>query len=101
VWDTNGMATVYQPGTRATVSISCELEAPGFLMKDIGERYQLSQQLSAVLASMTQRQGIQRVVLQERTAPTTIRAAREQFSTVATRRARTRADVASENYLRV
>lgn len=100
VWDTEGMATVYQPGTRATVSISCELEAPGFLMKDIGERYQLAQQLSAVLASMTQRQGIQRIVLQERTAPTTIRAAREQFSTVATRR-RTRADVAAENYLKV
>src|SRR5690606_20548746 len=34
IWETEGMATVYQPGTRATVSITCELEAPGFLMKD-------------------------------------------------------------------
>ena len=101
VWETDGMATVYQPGTRAAVSITCELEAPGFLMKDIGERYQLAQQLSAVLASMTQREGIKRVVLQERTAPTTIRAAREQFAEVTTRRARTRSEAAVSNYLQV
>lgn len=101
IWETEGMATVYQPGTRATVSVTCELEAPGFLMKDIGERYQLAQQLSAVLASMTQREGIKRVVLQERTAPTTIRAAREQFADVSSRRAWFRSDVAASNYLQV
>lgn len=101
IWDTDGMATVYQPGTRATVSITFELEAPGFLMKDIGERYQLAQQLSAVLASMTQREGIKRVVLQERTSPTTIRSARDQFAAVNTRRARARSEVASNNYLQV
>ncbi|MFB8191374.1 SCO6880 family protein [Microbacterium sp. NPDC055988] len=99
IWDTDGLATVYQPGRRASVSITCELEAPGFLMKDIGERYQLAEQLSAVLASMTQRQGIKRVVFQERTSPTTIRTAREQYAEAATRRGRS--DAAAQNYLQV
>lgn len=101
IWEAEGTATVYQPGRRGTVSITCELEAPGFLMKDVGDRYQLSQQLSSVLASMTQREGIKRVVLQERTAPTTIRAAREQFAATTTRRARFHSEVASNNYLQV
>jgi hypothetical protein len=99
IWETDGIATVYQPGRRASVSITCELEAPGFLMKDIAERYQLSEQLSAVLASTTQRAGIERVVFQERTTPTTIRAARDEFAAVATRRGRSEA--AAANYLNV
>lgn len=99
IWDADGLATVYRPGTRPAVSVTCELEAPGFLMKDIGERYELAASMSAVLASMTQRQGIARVVLQERTSPTTIRAAREQFAEVATRRQHSEAAVA--NYRQV
>ena len=55
-------------------------------MKDIPERYDLAQQWSPVLASFTQRPGIKRAVLQERTLPTTIRAARDHYETVARRR---------------
>ncbi|MDX2377606.1 hypothetical protein M4I32_12425 [Microbacterium sp. LRZ72] len=78
VWDVDGLACVYNPHDRS-VSVTAELEVQGFLMKDSPERYDLAQQWAQVLATFTQRVGIKRVTLQERTTPTTVRAARDHF----------------------
>lgn len=78
VWDVDGLASAYDPHAR-TVSITAEVEVPGFLMKDVHERAVLSEQWGQVLAQFTQRPGIARVSVQERTTPTTIRAARKSF----------------------
>ncbi|MEO2132326.1 MAG: SCO6880 family protein [Microbacterium sp.] len=85
LWDVDGVACVYNPQDRS-VSVTAEVEVQGFLMKDVPERYDLAQQWSPVLASFTQRPGIKRAMLQERTIPTTIRPARDHYQT--TRRAR-------------
>lgn len=85
LWEVDGVACVYNPHDRS-VSVTAEVEVDGFLMKDIPERFDLAQQWSQVLASFTQRPGIKRAVLQERTLPTTIRAAREHYETVTRRR---------------
>ncbi|RLK52523.1 SCO6880 family protein [Microbacterium telephonicum] len=84
LWESGGMACVYNPHDR-TVSVTAELEVQGFLMHDSPERYDLAQQWSRVLASFTQRPGVKRVTLQERTLPTTIRPARDHYDTVRTR----------------
>lgn len=81
IWDVDGLGTMYDASGR-TVTITAELEVPGFLMKDFHERYDLAERWSAVLASFTKRPGIKRVALQERTTPITIRAARETFERV-------------------
>lgn len=85
LWEVDGIACVYNPHDRS-VSVTAEVEVQGFLMKDIPERYDLAQQWSPVLASFTQRPGIKRAVLQERTIPTTIRAARDHYDSVVSRR---------------
>lgn len=85
LWEVDGVACVYNPHDRS-VSVTAEVEVQGFLMKDVPERYDLAQQWSPVLASFTQRPGIKRAVLQERTLPTTIRAAREHYESVTRRR---------------
>lgn len=85
LWDVDGMASIYHPHER-TVSITAELEVQGFLMKDVGERLELAQQWSPVLAALTQRPGIKRVTLQERTTKTTIRSSRDQYEQAARRR---------------
>lgn len=82
LWESDGVACVYNPHDR-TVSVTAELEVQGFLMHDIPERFDLAKQWSTVLASFTQRPGIKRVTLQERTLPTTIRAARDHYDTTA------------------
>lgn len=85
LWEFEGIGCVYDPQHR-TVSVTAELEVQGFLMHDTPDRYDLAQQWSTVLASFTQRPGIKRITLQERTIPTTIRAARDHFDTVRVRR---------------
>ncbi|MDX2377703.1 hypothetical protein M4I32_12915 [Microbacterium sp. LRZ72] len=85
LWEFEDIGCVYDPQHR-TVSVTAELEVQGFLMHDTPERYDLAQQWSTVLASFTQRPGIKRVTLQERTIPTTIRAARDHFDSVQVRR---------------
>ena len=85
VWDVGGMAAAYNPADRS-VSITAELEVDGFLMLDFPDRYDLSQQWATVLASFTQRTGIKRVTLQERTVPTTIQPAREFYADTVRRR---------------
>ena len=78
LWDGDGMSCVYDPHAR-TATIMAELEAPGFLMKDLHERFDLAERWALVLASFTQRAGIKRVTMQERTTPATIQVARDQF----------------------
>lgn len=78
IWDVDGLAAAYDPAEK-TVSITAELEVAGFLMRDIPDRHMLAERLGQVLASFTQREGIKRVAMQERTTPTTIRAARDHF----------------------
>ncbi|MGC0371299.1 SCO6880 family protein [Microbacterium sp. SLBN-111] len=78
LWDADELALVYNPVDRS-VSFTAELEVPGFLMAESSDRADLAGRLSNVLASFTQRPGIKRVILQERTTPTTIRAARENY----------------------
>ncbi len=84
IWEVEGVATAYNPHER-TVSITAELEVQGFLMKDIPDRHDLAQQWANVLAAFTQRAGVKRVTLQERTTPTTIRAARAHLTDVTAR----------------
>ncbi len=81
LWDVDKVAAVYNPHDRS-VSVIAELEVQGFLMHDTAERYDLAEQFDRVLGPFTQRPGIKRVTLQERTLPTTIRAAREHYDTV-------------------
>lgn len=100
LWEVEGIACVYDPRGRS-VSVTAELEVQGFLMHDEPERLDLAQQWSRVLASFTQRPGIKRVTLQERTLPTTIRSAREHYDQMADRRELDRSTVLAENYQRV
>lgn len=97
LWDVDGMASIYHPHER-TVSITAELEVQGFLMKDAGERLELAQQWSPVLAALTQRPGIKRVTLQERTTRTTIRPSRDQYEQAARKRLVDPASPAAANY---
>jgi hypothetical protein len=97
LWEGEKFAAAYNPGNR-TVSITAELEVDGFLMMDNPERFDLSQQWASVLASFTQRPGIKRVSLQERTVPTTIEPARQHFEDVLTRRGADRASTVTSNY---
>lgn len=81
LWDVNELAAIYNPHDRS-VSVVAELEVQGFLMHDLPERFDLAEQFDRVLGPFTQRPGMKRVTLQERTLPTTIRAAREHYDTV-------------------
>lgn len=81
LWDVNNVAATYNPQDRS-VSVIAELEVQGFLMHDLPERFDLAEQFDRVLGPFTQRPGVKRVMLQERTLPTTIRAAREHYDTV-------------------
>lgn len=79
MWETdNKIAAVYEPHGR-TLTIIASLEVPGFLMKDLHERYDLAERWGMVLASFTQRPGVKRVTMQERTMPATIEVARAYF----------------------
>lgn len=100
LWEIEGIACVYDPRNR-TVSITAELEVQGFLMHDESERLDLAQQWSRVLASFTQRPGIKRITLQERTLPTTIRSAREHYDTMAQHQELDDSSMLAENYERV
>ncbi|MFB8385587.1 SCO6880 family protein [Microbacterium sp. NPDC055910] len=100
LWEVEGMACVYNPHDR-TVSVTAELEVQGFLMHDTPERFDLAQQWSTVLASFTQRPGVKRVTLQERTLPTTIRPARDHYDTVRLRRNLDQGSVVAVNYREV
>ena len=97
LWDVDGVACIYNPHDHS-VSVTAEVEVQGFLMKDTAERYDLAQQWSPVLASFTQRPGIKRAVLQERTVPTTIRAARDHYESVTLRRGLDPDSVLARNY---
>ena len=97
LWDVDGMASIYHAHER-TVSITAELEVQGFLMKDASERLELAQQWSPVLAALTQRPGIKRITLQERTTRTTIRPAREHYEQAARKRLVDPASPAATNY---
>jgi hypothetical protein len=97
LWNVDGMASAYHPHER-TVSITAELEVQGFLMKDAPERLELAQQWSPVLASLTQRPGIKRVTLQERTTRTTIRPARDHYEQASRKRLVDSAGPAAVNY---
>ncbi len=97
LWDGDGMASLYHPHER-TVSITAELEVQGFLMKDAPERLELAQQWSPVLAALTQRPGIKRVTLQERTTRTTIRPSRDQYEQASRKRLVDPASPAAINY---
>ncbi|WP_417564146.1 SCO6880 family protein [Microbacterium sp.] len=81
LWETDGVAAVYNPLDRS-VSVIAELEVQGFLMHDLPERFDLAEQFDRILGPFTQHPGVKRVTLQERTLPTTIRAAREHFDEV-------------------
>ncbi|KAF2418107.1 SCO6880 family protein [Microbacterium sp. B35-30] len=81
LWDVNNIAATYNPHDRS-VSVIAELEVQGFLMQDLPERFDLAEQFDRVLGPFTQRPGVKRVTLQERTLPTTIRAAREHYEKV-------------------
>ncbi len=100
IWEVDGIACIYNPHDR-TASVTAELEVQGFLMHDTPERYDLAQHWARVLASFTQRAGIKRITLQERTIPTTIRPAREHYKSVVTDRRLDTTSPAADNYLDV
>lgn len=100
LWDVDGLACAYHPPER-TASITAELEVNGFLMKDAHERLDLAQQWSPVLASLTQRPGIKRVTLQERTTRTTIRPSRDHYDAASRQRLVDPDSPAAANYQEV
>lgn len=97
VWDVAEFAAIYDPLGR-TVSITAGLEVEGFLMLDNAERFDLSQQWSNVLASFSQRDGITRVALQERTVPTTIEPARRFYADTVARKHLDAGTAVARNY---
>ncbi|MAO81921.1 MAG: hypothetical protein CMH82_14930 [Nocardioides sp.] len=97
LWEVDGVACAYNPHDRS-VSVTAEVEVQGFLMKDVSERHDLAQQWSPVLASFTQRPGIKRAVLQERTIPTTIRPARDHYERTAQRQKLDTNSAVARNY---
>lgn len=100
LWEVDGVACVYDPHHR-TVSVTAELEVQGFLMHDAPERLDLAQQWSRVLASFTQRPGVARITLQERTVPTTIRAARDHYESTVRQRELDQSSPLAVNYEQV
>lgn len=85
VWDAHGQAVAYNPFSK-TISITAELEVQGFLMLEVAERNDLARNWGQVLAGFTQREGVARVSVQERTVPTTIRPARDFYADTVSRR---------------
>jgi len=81
VWEgpTSGAAVVFDPFER-TVSITAEIDVHGFLLLDEDEQAQVVSSWSRALASFTQRDGIARVVMQERTAPASLDPAERSFA---------------------
>ena len=100
VWDVDDIACIYDPHAR-TLSIIARLEVNGFLMKNTGEKYTLAQQWGQVLSAFTKRPGVKRVTMQERTTPTTIRAAREHYEEMSARRDFTLPEELSTSYRQV
>ena len=82
VWEgpSSGAAVVFDPFER-TVSITAEIDVHGFLLLDEDEQAQVVSSWSRSLASFTQRDGIARVVMQERTAPASLDPAQRSFAT--------------------
>jgi len=80
VWEgpTTGAAVIYDQFER-TVSITAEIDVHGFLLLDDDEQAQVVASWSRALASFTQRDGIARVVMQERTAPASLDPAERSF----------------------
>lgn len=81
VWEgpTSGAAVVMDPFER-TVSITAEIDVHGFLLLDDDEQAQVVASWSRALASFTQRDGIARVVMQERTAPASLDPAERSYA---------------------
>ena len=81
VWEgpSTGAAVVMDPFER-TVSITAEIDVHGFLLLDDDEQAQVVASWSRALASFTQRDGIARVVMQERTAPASLDPAERSFA---------------------
>lgn len=100
LWEVEGIACVYNPHDR-TASVTAELEVQGFLMHDNPERFDLAQQWARVLASFTQRPGIKRLTLQERTIPTTIRSARDHYDEIVSKRKLDATSPVADNYSEV
>lgn len=97
VWDADGQAVAYNPFSK-TISITAELEVQGFLMLEMPERNELARNWGQVLAGFTQRDGITRVSLQERTVPTTILPARQFYAETVTRRGLDPESAVARNY---
>lgn len=100
IWQLGDFAAIYDPILK-TVSITAELEVEGFLMLNMDERQDLSEQWASVLSSFTQRNGVTRVALQERTTPTTIEAARRFYSEEVSRRGTDESSPLAQNYVNV
>jgi len=81
VWEgpTSGASVVYDQFER-TVSITAEIDVHGFLLLDEDEQALVVASWSRALASFTQRDGIARVLMQERTAPASLDPAERSFA---------------------
>lgn len=102
IWDGSGVGVVYNP-LRKTISITAELETDGsgFQMRETGARNELLRQFERVLAGLTQREGVARISLQERTVPMSIVAARNSYDAVVQERGLDARSPAAENYRQV
>lgn len=100
LWDIDALGCAYNPIDR-TVSFTAEVEVEGFLMKDTGERNLLAQLWAQVAAALTQRDGIKRVTIHERTTPATIRPARDHYAGTRAQLRRRVPDVVADNYEQV
>lgn len=81
VWEgpTSNAAVVFDQFER-TVSITAEIDVHGFLLLDEDEQSQVVGSWSRALASFTQRDGIARMMMQERTAPASLDPAERSFA---------------------
>lgn len=100
LWDVDQIAAISNPHDRS-VSVIAELEVQGFLMQDLPDRLDLAEHFDRVLGPLTQRPGIKRVTLQERTLPTTIRAARDHYESVRRTHSLEDGSPVAQNYLDV
>lgn len=78
-FETEGTAVIYNPLAK-TISITAQLQVEGFMMLGGAERSDRVAGWGRVLSSFTQRDGVERVTLQERTGATSIEPNRIAYS---------------------
>ena len=94
---TGGFGVVYDPADR-TMTLVAEVEVQGFNTREVPERVQIMNGLARVLAGFTQRPGVKRITIQERTSPMSVEPARAHYRQTAAERGLDLSEAVAVNY---